>query len=294
MIIYKKPIKTTVETARVFTKLGRNGNGLGVVTDARGLDAVKMQKIARILGFSETSFVFGAGRSKADYVVRFFTPKKEIPFAGHPSIGTLFILLKKGLLSPKKNYVQQIGARKVPLSLADDGRIYMDQGRPVFGREIPAGLSAKLLSLPEADVAGAGMAVSTGLPHLIIPLASKKALRKARIASSAYDKVRKEFGADCVMPFFAEGGAVFCRNFIPALGVAEDPATGSGCGPLACYIVRHGNMFKKGDGVVEVEVSQGIGRVSQLMARVRLKGRKIIGVDVGGHSSLGKRRLVSA
>jgi trans-2,3-dihydro-3-hydroxyanthranilate isomerase len=310
MIIYKKPknvtvfppaklrpgreakAETTVETAMVFTKRGRNGNGLGVVTDARGLDAKKMQKIAKELGFSETSFVFPADTPGSDYAVRFFTPKKEIPFAGHPSIGTLFVLLEKRLLRKKEGYVQQIGGRKVPLRLMADGRISMDQGRPVFGEKIKRAVLARLLRLDESVVAGDGMVVSTGLPHILAPLSSKNALRNARLSTSIYEKVRKAFKADCVMPFFAEGGAVFCRNFVPAFGMAEDPATGSGCGPLACYIVRNGKSAAKKDGIFELEVSQGVGTVSQLFAWVRAKGGGISGVEVGGYCAMGKKRVV--
>lgn len=293
MIIYKKPKPTAVETAKVFTKLGRNGNRLGVVTDARGMDAATMQKIAKTLGFSETSFVFPPDGPGADYLVRFFTPKREIPFAGHPSVGTLFVLLEKGLLPKKSNYVQKITGGNIPLRVTGDGRIFMGQPKPVFGGKVGRKTLVELLSLDKRDVLGEGRVVSTGLPHILVQLSSKGALRRAAISPPVYERVRRRFKADCVMPFFLEGQSVFCRNFIPALGVAEDPATGSGGGALACLVVKNGKIpTKKGDAV-EMELFQGLGKVSQLFARVGVKREGISGVEVGGFCSMGKKRFIS-
>lgn len=284
-----RPRKTVVvETARVFTKNGRHGNQLGVVTDAAGLSDAQMQKIAKKLGFSETSFVFPPGIAKADYIVRFFTPAQEIPFAGHPTLGTLFVLEKSGLVAKKGAYVQQIGKRKIPLKKLADGRITMAQGAPSFGKKIGRETSAKLLSLRESDVAGDGEVVSTGLPHLIIPLSSKTALKKARISAKIHDQVRKTHHMDAVMPFFADDATVLCRNFCPALGVVEDPATGSGCGPLACLINRRWPLSDT-DGTMELEILQGSEELSQLFTWVSTKGGEIANVDVGGYCSPGKQ-----
>ena len=169
---------TAVETAKVFTRLGRNGNGLGVVTDARGLDGAAMQKIAKILGFSETSFVLPSDGHGADYLVMYFTPKKEIPFAGHPSVGTLFVRLEKGLLPVKRTYIQKIDGRKIPPRQTGDGRIFMEQGMPVFGKKVDGETLVKLLSLGEGDVVGDGLVASAGLPHILAPFASKGAMRR--------------------------------------------------------------------------------------------------------------------
>ncbi len=294
MIIYKKPKPTAVETAKVFTKMGRNGNRLGVVTDARGMDAETMQKIAKTLGFSETSFVFPPDGPGADYLVRFFTPKKEIPFAGrHPSVGTLFVLLEKGLLQKRSDYVQKIAGGNIPLRVTVDGRIFMGQPKPVFGGKVRRETLVELLSLDKRDVPGDGRVVSTGLPHILVQLSSKGALRRAAISPSVYERARRRFKSDCVMPFFVEGKYVFCRNFIPALGVAEDPATGSGCGALACHVVNTGKIPMKRGDVVEMELFQGVGKVSQLFARVGVKGKRISGVEVGGFCSMGKKRFIS-
>ncbi len=293
MIIYKKPQPTAIETTKVFTKLGRNGYRLGVVTDARGMDAETMQKIAKTLGFSETSFVFPPNGPGADYLVRFFTPKREFPFAGHPSVGTLFVLLENGLLQKKSSYAQKIAGGNILLRVIGDGRIFMGQRKPVFGGKIRRETLVELLSLDKRDVLGEGRVVSTGLPHILVQLSSKVALRRAAISPPVYERVRRRFKADCVMPFFVKGTYVFCRNFIPALGVAEDPATGSEGGALACLVVKNGKIPTKRGDVVEMELFQGVGKVSKLFARVRVKGEEMSGVEVGGFCSMGKKRFIS-
>ncbi len=280
------------ETARVFTTLGKNGNGLGVVTAARGLSAATMQQVARTLGFSETSFVLPATGKGADYRVRFFTPEKEIPFAGHPSLGTLFVLQKRGLVPHEKSYVQQVGKRKIALCLMPDGRITMAQGKPRFLKPISRALAAQVLGLDESAIAGEPMAVSTGLAHIIIPLASMAHLKLARIRQTAYEKARKICGADCVMPFFLENGSARCRMFAPALGITEDPATGSGCGPLAAYAVKAGLIAVPPGGCAQLRVTQGIKKVSTLFASVRTRGNAIVSVDVGGYCALSAKRKV--
>jgi PhzF family phenazine biosynthesis protein len=281
------------QTARVFTTKGKNGNGLGVVTDARGLSREAMRETARALGFSETSFVFPPTVKGADYRVRFFTPEKEIPFAGHPALGTLFVLRKLGLVPRKGKYVQQISRRKIGLTAMPDGRIIMDQGRPRFGKPLRPALAAKMLGLDETAIAGMPVAVSTGLPHIIVPLASLAHLKNCRIERAAYERARRESGADCVMPFYAGKGSVVCRMFAPAFGITEDPATGSGCGPLACQMVKTGLTAAAKSGVVEMRITQGIEEPSTLFARVHVKNNAITKVEVGGYCALSLPRKVA-
>jgi PhzF family phenazine biosynthesis protein len=286
-------LQINVETARVFTNDGGNGNWLGVVMSAESLDKNTMQRIAKVLGFSETSFVFPVAEIKADYKVRFFTPEKEIPFAGHPSIGTLFVLKKLGVLPQKMNYTQLIGARIVRLSAEPNGLIYMDQGEPAFGGKIGAADAAKLLGLNENQVAGTAQTVSTGLPHLIIPLVSKAALLKAQISLSVYERVRKLAKADCVMPFFAKDNKARCRMFAPAYGVKEDPATGSGCGPLASFIFASNTLNRRAaTGTFRLEALQGAKKLSRLVAVIRFKNGKPVNVEVGGNCRMGRRRTL--
>lgn len=109
--------KIEYEVVNVFTRSGKNGNGLAVVSQSLDLSTGQMQAIAKRLNFSETTFVLPKPKS-ADYRIRIFTPESELPFAGHPSIGTLFTLIRSGVLKKKKNYIQQVGKRLIPMMLA--------------------------------------------------------------------------------------------------------------------------------------------------------------------------------
>lgn len=276
--------------ARVFTKGGKNGNLLGVVTDAARLTAAQMQTIAHTLGYSETSFVFFDANG-GDYRVRFFTPDKEIPFAGHPTLGTLFALRSLHLVSEKTGYVQAIGTRKIPLEIMPDGLIRMEQGKPSFAPGTTRALAAMMVGVKEDDVVGDPLVVSTGLPHLIIPLKGTAQIHGARILNAVYQRVLKNTGAACVMPFTINNGKIHCRMFAPALGIAEDPATGSGCGPLAAYIVRQKLVTASGK-CVTLEILQGGGKKSLLMAWVRSARSGIASVAVGGFCVMGAPRVV--
>jgi trans-2,3-dihydro-3-hydroxyanthranilate isomerase len=284
------------EVVRVFTnRAGRRGNGLAVFTDARGLKKNVMQAVAKKLGFSETSFVFPPSVKKADYRVRFFTPGTEIPFAGHPSLGTLFILRRLGLLKKKSRYGQQTSRRLIEMSLLEDGRIRMDQGKPLFGKELPRSLCASLLGIGRENIGGAGAVVSTGNPHLIVPLRDMKTLKAASVNMRVYRKTAAAYGAACVMPFTIRGGSITCRMFAPGLGVPEDPATGSGCGPLAAYLVREKLVSSTEEkNIREIEIKQGAqsGGRSLLYAWVEKAGGRINRVWVGGHCVAAARRRI--
>ncbi len=275
---------------RVFTNRGKNGNPLGVVTDTAGLSAGQMQSIAHTLGYSETSFVFFDAKG-GDYRVRFFTPDKEIPFAGHPALGTLFVLRSLRLVPKKTAYIQIIGRRKVLLEIMPDGLIRMEQGKPAFMPGTTRALAAELVGAAENEVIGDPLTVSTGLPHLIIPLKGAARIREARILNAVYQHVRKKTGASCVMPFTIDKGKIHCRMFAPALGIAEDPATGSGCGPLAAYLVRQKLVAASGE-TATLEILQGGAKKSLLAVWVRRTRDGIASVAVGGYCVMCKPRTV--
>jgi len=266
------------EVVRVFTRNGKNGNGLAVFPDGSGLSPEMMLKIAARLGFSETSFVMEPA-GDADYSVRFFTPEKELPFAGHPSIGTLFALSRIGKVKRKRNFTQKIGRRLVHLRLEKDGAIFMKQGKPEFGRKVLPETAAAILGLHVKDIGGEPAVVSTGLPHIIIPLASYTALKRAKIAEPVYREAIVFAKAEAVMPYAVFRGQVWCRMFAPALGITEDPATGSGAGPLAAYIAR-----EKGSGG-EIDMYQGTAPdgASLLKTKVSMSGAQVSGLEVGGY-----------
>ena len=277
------------EVVRVFTNGGKNGNGLAVFLKGHGLKKKTMQAVAKKLGFSETSFVFEPTDKSADYRVRFFTPEVELPFAGHPSLGTLFILRRLRLLEKKDEYCQQIGRRLLKMSTLSDGRIRMDQGKPKFGKTLTQKVCASLLGVSVEKLAGQPMVVSTGNPHIIIPLRDRRSLEKAVIVMRVYKKVSRAAGALCVMPFTVSSGAVTCRMFAPGLGVPEDPATGSGCGPLAAYLVRE-NLLPGSENKKRfvIKVKQGMRKGGSLLyAWVEKDGDKIKRIHVGGHLAVG-------
>ena len=272
------------EVVRVFTNKGKNGNGLAVFLKGHGLKKKTMQAIAKKLGFSETAFVFEPTDKSADYRVRFFTPEVELPFAGHPSLGTLFVLRSLRQLGKKKEYIQQSGKRLLKMSALSDGRIRMDQGKPIFGKKLPQKICASLLRISDEKLAGQPMVVSTGNPHIIIPLRDRRSLEKAAIDMRVYKKVTGAAGALCVMPFTVNRGAVTCRMFAPGLGVPEDPATGSGCGPLAAYLARE-NLLPGSENKKRfvIKIKQGMRKGGSLLyAWVEKDGAQIKRVAVGG------------
>ena len=284
------------EVVKVFTNGEKNGNALAVFSDARGLKKSGMQAIAKKLGFSETSFVVPKTKKPADYRVRFFTPTAELPFAGHPSLGTLFVLRRLRLVNKKKKYIQQIGGRLLELSILKDRRIVMDQGKPIFGKTLPPKICASLLGVGVDKIAGLPMTVSTGNRHLLVPLRDIKTLESARINMRVYRKVAADLDAYCIMPFTIRRGSVTCRMFAPGIGVPEDPATGSGCGPLAAYLVRYRLVsFPDTKHRIEVKIKQGTRRNgrSLLYAWVEKDGVNIKSVVVGGRCVYVGRRQIN-
>jgi len=281
------------ELVNVFTRNGKGGNPLAVFDEPAHLETPQMQELARRIGLSETVFRVEV-KDGADYAIRIFTPEKELPFAGHPTIGSLFTLLRAGHLKKKKTYIQQVHDRYIPLKLSDDGFISMDQGEPKFGESIGGGMSASLLTLKESDIAGPATAVSTGLPFIIIPLSSFTALKKAKVNIGVNREAAKATGAEGVLPFAVYKGEIRCRMLGPLLGIPEDPATGSAVGPLACYVVENRLLEAKARGALEVDILQGIGKGGPSLLRAIVRGGvdKGMRVEVGGYCRyVGKRSI---
>lgn len=283
--------KLRCRVVKVFTNGGKNGNLLGVVTDVAGLGDAGMQKVAATLGYSETSFVFAPSGKGEDYRVRFFTPERELPFAGHPTLGTLFTLRALGLVKRKSRYVQRIGPRLVPLSIRPGGLIVMEQGPPSFLDCADRSFAASLLGCAEEKVVGVSRTVSTGLPVFIVPLADEKDLNGCRIADAVYKRMLKNTGSEAVLPFAVTPKGVRCRMFAPAFGIAEDPATGGACGPLASYLV-HEKMVAPGSRPIKVFQGKK-GLQSLLLVWVRQSGKRITGVAVGGYCTPHRGRTVT-
>lgn len=248
----------------VFTRERFGGNPLAVFPDGRGIDPALMQRLAFELNLSETTFVLPTERADCDVRVRIFTPRAELPMAGHPTVGTAFVL-DRG-----ERIVFELGVGPVPVErvrAADGATLWcMTQPPARFGPRCDdrAGLAAALgLDLADLDPALPCESVATGPPFLIVPLRSLAALARARLRIDAWEPIERS--VDGAQPYlFVRSGATTarCRMFGPAHGIAEDPATGGAAGPLGAYWLAHG-LAQAGAALV---FTQGVemGRTSEL------------------------------
>ena len=259
----------------VFTDVPLAGNQLAVFTDARDLDSLTMQSLAREMSFSETVFVLPPASEDADVRIRIFTPARELPFAGHPTLGAAFVLA-----GPLQKIVIRIetDAGVVPVELEREGpKIVfgrMEQPIPVWSpvanaAEILAAVGAASASLPVERY-------DLGPGHVYLELGSpaEVAALKPDLAALA------EATSDGVNCFARDGARWKTRMFAPNHGVAEDAATGSAAGPLAIHLARHGRIaFGE-----QIEISQGaeINRPSTLYAQADGNADRIERVLVGG------------
>ncbi len=262
--------------ADVFTETPLTGNQLAVFTDARGMDAELMQALALELKFSESVFVLpaeGEGHAR----IRIFTPAAEIPFAGHPTLGTAFVLAAPLQLDGIR---LETAAGVVPVALERDG------SRIVFGRMEQPIPTVEPLGEREAELLAAlGVERSelpvelydNGMKHVYVCLGSEDEVAGLRPDLARLAQYGPVVGVNC---FAGSGLRWKTRMFAPAGGVDEDPATGSAAGPLALHLARHGRIAF-GD---EIEVSQGaeLGRPSTLVARVTGSADAVKRVEVGG------------
>jgi trans-2,3-dihydro-3-hydroxyanthranilate isomerase len=266
----------------VFTDRPLAGNQLCVVPDpevVRGLSAETMQSIALEIGFSETTFVTSAGGSR--YSMRIFTPGMELPFAGHPTLGTAFVLVSQGRVASP--VTQEVAAGEFQVEVNPVGRsARMRQRPPQFGppvEDLGAVAAAAGLRREELNLELRPAVVSTGLPHLIVAAADENAVARARPDEAALGEVLRGGGADGFYLFAlsAEGRAK-ARMFAPDVGVSEDPATGSAAGPLGAYLAREGLL-----SLGRLTISQGeeLGRPSTLLVEVEPDG-ETWRVSVGG------------
>ncbi len=284
-------------TADVFTDRVFGGNQLAVFPDARGIDGARMQAIAREFNFSETTFVLPPVDRQHTRRVRIFTPGAEIPFAGHPTVGTAHVLAAIGdvpLSGETTNIVFEEGVGPVRVTIRAEAK------RPVFAQltvaklpEVgppppPAARLAAMLSLDESDLAGPDMppeAISCGLRYLLIPLASRAAVARARLKTDVWEQTLRGYWTEDMYLFALDpeldGSDVHARMFAPGYGIAEDPATGSAAVTLGGYLAARNPRH---DGTLRWVVEQGfeMGRPSILDVEVDKRGGVITAVRVGG------------
>ena len=274
----------------VFAERRHAGNQLAVVLDAADLDAPTMQAIAREMNFSETSFVLERSPGPRGYRVRIFTPRQEIPFAGHPTLGTAWVIREALAPDSRGALTLELGVGPIPVTFERTASgaelLWMRQRAPEFGPTAAADELAAAVGLAPEDLDPQFPAqqVSTGLPFWIVPLRGIEAVRRCRVDAAAYEGFIRTRDCQSIFVFSREaeqsGNDIHARMFSPYYGVVEDPATGSANGCLAAYLVEHRVL---GEDAIDVRVEQGheMGRPSLLHLRAR-NGGGDFDVRVGG------------
>ena len=273
----------------VFAEEKYAGNQLAVVTGAAELSGEAMQRIARETNFSETTFVLSDEPRNGGYDVRIFTPAAEIPFAGHPTLGTAFVLRNEILAGRPAIVALNLGVGQVQVSFADDpdGRetVWMRAPEVVLGKVRSRAEIAKVVGLAPADLDDRYPVqdASIGLSFTIIPVAALEAIKRARFDRAAYGREAEAPHALFLFTTqtYSAQNQINARMFAEPFGVPEDPATGSANACLGAYLLRHQDAA---NGRVEVRVEQGyeIGRPSLLFVRAE-RGAAGADVHVGGH-----------
>lgn len=274
----------------VFTEKKYRGNQLAVVTVREQLTDAQMQAIAVEFHFSETTFILSEEERNGGYDVRIFTPKAEVPFAGHPTLGTAYVIRQEIIGAPVKTVALNLQVGQIPVAFSTGKNapplLWMRQNAPVFGRTIERATLAAALGLPAMaiDTRFPIEEVSTGLPFIIAPLKTLKAVQNIKVNRDRFANLVKNGDARAVLVFCPQTISRSCdlhvRVFADYYGVPEDPATGSANGCLAGYLAKH-HYFGKPQ--VNVKVEQGIemSRPSLLHLKARETGSDI-SVEVGG------------
>ncbi len=275
----------------VFAETKYAGNQLAVVGNAAGLKDTEMQSIAREMNYSETTFILSGREREGGYDVRIFSLDQELPFAGHPTLGTAFIIQQVLIGAPVDRVNLNLAVGQIPVSFSYDNErpaeLWMEQIEPGFGLSFERGQVAAALGLDPilVDQNYPVQEVSTGLPFIIVPLVSLEAVRSCRLDVKLYENLIAGAEAKSILVFCPEAyspdNQVNARMFDPYHGIAEDPATGSANGCLAAYLVRHAYYGKK---EIDLRVEQGyeIGRPSLLLIRAKESEKGAISVSVGG------------
>ena len=274
----------------VFAEKKYAGNQLAVVRGAKALSGAEMQRIAKEMNYSETTFVLSDRKQDGEYDVRIFTPEKEVPFAGHPTLGTAYVIQREIVKTPIETIVLNLKCGQIPVTMKYKRKqvdvLWMKQMAPTFIQTFDSERICEVLSLNKASIDERFpiQEVSTGLPSIIVPLKTLDALKQARIARDKYFELVEKTQAKTILIFcpetYNQENDLNVRVFADYYGVPEDPATGSANGCLAGYLVKH-RYF--GEDRIDIRVEQGyeIGRPSLLLLKAESKEGKI-DVFVGG------------
>ena len=283
-------------TVDVFTDRAFGGNPLAVVLDAGGLSTEQMQAIATEFNYSETTFVLPPADKANDANVRIFTVRSELPFAGHPNVGTAFVLATQAASAPARlKFEEKAGLVPVEILTAQGRVVGSEFAAPkglTKGATVDAKEAAAILSLSASDIRAdrhPPVIASVGLPFLIVEIASREAVKRAKPDAAAFWTTFPAVGADAVyfytrdVPASEQPLDLQARMFHPgAAGLSEDPATGSATGAAAALL---GDLDATRDGEVKLRIGQGfdMGRPSLLLTRVRKKNGAVVSTHVGGN-----------
>ncbi|MDH4187103.1 MAG: PhzF family phenazine biosynthesis protein [Nitrospira sp.] len=286
--------------ADVFTSQAFGGNPVAVFPESQGLDDDQLQQIAREMNLSETVFVFPPTDPAAVVRLRIFTPTQEIPFAGHPVLGTFYVLAQLGLIAITDGVTRvmqecNLGLFSVEIH-AQEGlitRVVMTQPKPLFLGAVEGAEDlfdiAKALGLQKSQIVDTKkpvMVVSTGLPVMIVPVRTLTAVRAIVPDGAAIIDVCGNIGANGIMVFTTVTvepfATVHTRMFAPAIGILEDPATGSASGAMGAYLVHNGLVEVAPMTELIVEQGYEIERPSRILVQVESEDDAIQTVKVGG------------
>jgi trans-2,3-dihydro-3-hydroxyanthranilate isomerase len=271
----------------VFTTQPLEGNPLAVFPDGSGLDDGTMQKIAKELNLSETTFVFPATRPDCAARVRIFTPAREMLFAGHPTVGTSFVLLDEGIVPRQtERFVleEKIGPVPVRVEAGERPRVWLTTPPISWGPTYDRARCAEVLGLDVKDLLDVEpQLVSAGNPLIFIALKDPAAVDRAWLDLAGLRKLKDgQKDAICVFVFAPTAEGAYSRMFAPEHGVVEDPATGSATGPLAAYMMRHRLVSGASGTCFHSEQGTRMGRRSILYVQVN-GDQGAEGIEVGGY-----------
>ena len=280
----------------VFTDTPFGGNQLAVYVDGRGLSSEQMQNIAREMNLSETTFILPSADSANDYRVRIFTPWRELPMAGHPTIGTTFVMGREKMIDvsgASGKIMLEEGVGPIPVTYTVEnglpGMITMQQLAPKFGPRFgDRAAIAAMLSLSVSDLGDTPMeVVDCGMSLLYIPLNSLNAVQNLKLRIDLYEQVTNEVGTGEIFVFTHEtvqpSSTVHSRMFAPGLGISEDPATGGAGGPFGCYLVKYG-LVQGNPARIVSEQGFEMGRPSLIYIDIERAGDTYTRVSVGGRA----------
>ena len=271
----------------VFSQGKYTGNPLAVFKNVGNISESEMQQIAKEINYSETTFILSDSKNDGGFDVRIFTPNEEVPFAGHPTLGTAFIIQNEILEEPLDNLILNFKGGQIPVSFNNQEEIlWMKQNEPTFGQILDPNKVSNVLNIDRENIDNRFpiQEVSTGLPVIIVPLKSLEAVKKVRINREKYFGLIEHTDAKAIMVFSPEAyhseNDLNVRDFADYYGIPEDAATGSANGCLASYLVKY-KFFDKNKINIRVEQGYEIERPSLLFLKADDDNGKI-NVHVGG------------